>query len=544
LTSSHTSQHALAAMAFCGAMLSKGRTNPEDKTGRFNQTAVSPGGPTFMSSPFLSNRSHLEEGGVIPSMQGYDTSPNDDGFAAIGKPSAAFHAEPRRRSNIVEDGTGHVFNTSALSPYSPDWMQGQEAEGGRPPHFGKLGPHVIPTVETLLGNVGPEAHHPSFARKGSAREPRPGDWSRKKTQIRDDETGQLRNQSMVSRSAPDFMKSPFESQRPYFEHRGIDQKLRPRTAKPQASVHEGHRAGLAYAEGADHVWGQQGEGTPGKNKKMNVRHEETGELHGNTLVSARAPKFMHSPFEADRANLEAQDKVQAPRDMKGQKKVQTKGFMESSKKMLPKPVSPDVPEWWGAHEELIPSQALYASTKAAGTPCAIAYAPGGEDKHRAPPSCVSGSTAASGRLSRASGVSRPSGASRASEASRPSGASRASGSLRPSGASRASGASSRRSGSVSHASRRSKSKASRSSVASSYLYGSGSGSGSRAGTQASGGSYYSYGSGSRTERSSRASGSGSGSGSGAGGIRSSRAGGGGRGTPAPSSLGFKPPARR
>jgi len=456
----------------------------EEKTDRnFNNTAVSPNVPGFMMSPFETNREHLEEGGVLASTKGLSVRNPDDGFAASGKPSTGLGADSRRRSNIVEEGTGHVFNTSAISAHSPDWMKGTQPEADRPGKlhsFGKLTPQQAATTEELTGSIHNLAHNPTFAMKGTARERRPGDYSAKKTHLVDEETGELRNHTVVSRSAPDFMKSPFEAQREHFERRGIDQQIRPRTARPQAGP-EGHRAGFAYVEGNDDAWGRLGASHDGRGKRMSTKHEDNGELRAGVQMSAR-------------------------------------GSQQSSKKMATKPASPDAPEWMKSHAEIVPSQAVHAPTKAAGTPAAAAYTPAAQDKCRPQPSSCASSSRASGST-RASGSRASGGASRASASSsrlssqRSASASHVSSSRRSRGSQKSSAASSYLYGSGSGSGSRTSRSASDFSGGSSYMYGSsycsgsrsGSGSGSRAGTQVSGSSYFSHGSGSRTERSSRAS---------------------------------------
>lgn len=137
----------------------------------------------------------------------------------------------KTKGAVVDPITGKVANNSIVSPESPGWMK-EPFENNRQ-YFQSKG-----VAQKLRALSAEELRETGFGRPVPVR---PRQVHKQIT----NEAGRVQNMSIVSRTAPDWMKSPFESNRTYFENAGIAQsKELPRsrsappskTSAPPASV--------------------------------------------------------------------------------------------------------------------------------------------------------------------------------------------------------------------------------------------------------------------------------------------------------------------
>lgn len=129
----------------------------------------------------------------------------------------------KAKGAVVDQLTGKVANSSIVSPESPQWMK-EPFENNRQ-YFQNKG-----VAQKLRALSAEELRDTGFI----AGRPVPVRARQVHKQITN-EAGRVQNMSIVSRTAPDWMKSPFESNRTYFENAGIAQSKelpRSRSAPP------------------------------------------------------------------------------------------------------------------------------------------------------------------------------------------------------------------------------------------------------------------------------------------------------------------------
>eukprot|EP00933_Yihiella_yeosuensis_P053512 TRINITY_DN51755_c0_g1_i1.p1 TRINITY_DN51755_c0_g1~~TRINITY_DN51755_c0_g1_i1.p1 ORF type:complete len:438 (+),score=49.96 TRINITY_DN51755_c0_g1_i1:36-1316(+) len=197
-------------------------------------SVVSVESPEWMKSPLQSNREILADRGL-----------------ADGVTSGGYNCVHNvRRTNLVNEETGQIANKTIVSRQAPDWMKAA-FENNRD-HFEQKG--VTQKIQSRTGRAAGQSyvHDPATRTR--------------KNNIVDEETGVLKNQSIVSPQSPDFMKSPFESNRQYFQSLGADQKL----------------TGKANVE------------------RVSSRRVD---MHSNSFVSSRAPGWMKEPLRSNSSYL-------------------------------------------------------------------------------------------------------------------------------------------------------------------------------------------------------------------------------------------------
>eukprot|EP00931_Biecheleriopsis_adriatica_P094701 TRINITY_DN68329_c0_g1_i1.p1 TRINITY_DN68329_c0_g1~~TRINITY_DN68329_c0_g1_i1.p1 ORF type:complete len:238 (-),score=40.42 TRINITY_DN68329_c0_g1_i1:15-728(-) len=134
-------------------------------------------------------------------------------YAGLGQYSTT-HRERQKRTNIVCPDTGKLRNKTIISVESPDWMK-SSFESNRA-YFEKQG---------IQQQIKKEEGH-AYAGRAAPRKL----ICTKRYNIVNKHTGVIQNKTIVSPAAPDWFKSAFESNRPYFEAKGIQQKLKGRQA--------------------------------------------------------------------------------------------------------------------------------------------------------------------------------------------------------------------------------------------------------------------------------------------------------------------------
>ncbi|CAK9113044.1 unnamed protein product [Durusdinium trenchii] len=133
----------------------------------------------------------------------------------------------KKKGTVLDQDTGKVANNSIVSPESPAWMKGP-FENNRD-FFENQG--VAEKLRTLSTQDMKEKEFVA-GRKVPVRQ-------RQVHKQHTNEAGRVQNLSIVSRAAPEWMKSPFESNRTYFEDVGIAQGkelVRSRSAPPSTKV--------------------------------------------------------------------------------------------------------------------------------------------------------------------------------------------------------------------------------------------------------------------------------------------------------------------
>lgn len=138
---------------------------------------------------------------------------------------------------------------------------------------------------------------PSWAKQGQAYDKMPGDFSSKKTQIVNRETGQVSNQTITSPAAPDWMKSPFTSNKEHFMKFGDLQELKNRKGD----------IGAASAGKARHETGIFSGYHDARRARRDVHDKDSGQAKFRTAISTEAPEFMRHPHDSHEASRQRFD---------------------------------------------------------------------------------------------------------------------------------------------------------------------------------------------------------------------------------------------
>ncbi|CAE7231681.1 unnamed protein product [Symbiodinium sp. CCMP2456] len=181
----------------------KATGNIHPSTGRINYSSLQ--SPDFPLDSGLEHRQAYEErakSAPNSARKGYD-----NGYVAAG----GGKDKKSKKGTVVDGGTGKVANNSIVSVESPQWMK-QPFESNRS-FFEKQG------VAEKLKAMSYEEHEENFV-AGRRVPVRPKQVFK---QVKNEE-GKIQNLSIVSVGAPQWMKSPFESNRPYFMSQGIAQR--------------------------------------------------------------------------------------------------------------------------------------------------------------------------------------------------------------------------------------------------------------------------------------------------------------------------------
>lgn len=175
-----------------------------------------------------------------------------------------------KRTNIVNPDTGKLANKTIVSVETPTWFK-SAFESNRQ-LFEQQG------IDQKLGGGTPrgEVAAGGYVRKGT---------TPKKGAVKIEDTGVIRNQTIVSTRAPAWFKSAFESNRDYFESQGVAQQLK---APPRGT-------GETAAGFADE---------PVRMKRTNITDPDTGKLINASIVSAGAPTWFKNAFENNREYFE------------------------------------------------------------------------------------------------------------------------------------------------------------------------------------------------------------------------------------------------
>mmetsp|Transcript_95584 Transcript_95584/g.205097 ORF Transcript_95584/g.205097 Transcript_95584/m.205097 type:complete len:398 (-) Transcript_95584:116-1309(-) len=207
------------------------------------------------------------------------------------------HRLPCKKLYLIDDQTGKLCHKSMGSEDAPDFMR---HPGGPVPTssvVAEVAANAAAAAQRgasasakvgmgLSAGVSVQALSPRGKRTTAAVEKRmrsPG----KSVNCVLEETGRLANHSIVSERSPDWMKSPFESNRPYFDRLGVSQRLK--------SPRSGEAAGIESV--AQHVQDSQ-------RRRNHVLHADTGQINNQTIVSVLSPSWMKSPFESNREYFE------------------------------------------------------------------------------------------------------------------------------------------------------------------------------------------------------------------------------------------------
>eukprot|EP00930_Biecheleria_cincta_P028940 TRINITY_DN20142_c0_g1_i1.p1 TRINITY_DN20142_c0_g1~~TRINITY_DN20142_c0_g1_i1.p1 ORF type:complete len:379 (+),score=57.85 TRINITY_DN20142_c0_g1_i1:214-1350(+) len=203
----------------------KGAVKIEDTGMIQNQTIVSTRAPDWFKCAFESNRDYFESQGVAQHLK----VAHAGGETAAGLPAQQVRM---KKTNITDPDTGKLINATIVSSGAPAWFK-TAFENNRE-YFEKQG-----VAEQRKPQAGAETraagHQETHARM-------------KKSNIVDPQTGKISNKTIISKDAPDYFKTAFESNRPYFEKQGVAQKLqnspekqRPASA-PKQQREEHHRS--------------------------------------------------------------------------------------------------------------------------------------------------------------------------------------------------------------------------------------------------------------------------------------------------------------
>ncbi|CAE7299076.1 unnamed protein product [Symbiodinium natans] len=182
----------------------KGCGNIHPSTGRVNYSSQQ--SPDFPLDSGLEHRQAFEE--KARSMPNSARNGYDNGHISAGD---KLKDRRSKKGTVMDEGTGKVANNSIVSAESPQWMK-QPFESNRS-FFEKQG------VAEKLRTMSTQEHESNFV-AGRKVPVRPKQVFK---QIKNEE-GKIQNLSIVSIGAPQWMKSPFESNRPYFESQGIAQR--------------------------------------------------------------------------------------------------------------------------------------------------------------------------------------------------------------------------------------------------------------------------------------------------------------------------------
>lgn len=192
----------------------KASGNIHPSTGRINYSSLQ--SPDFPLDSGLEHRQAYEErakSAPNSARKGYD-----NGYIAAGD---KMKDRKTKKGTVVDGGTGKVANNSIVSVESPQWMK-QPFESNRS-FFEKHG------VAEKLKTMSNEEHEDNFI-AGRRVPVRPKQVFK---QVKNEE-GKIQNLSIVSVGAPQWMKSPFESNRPYFMSQGIAQRRQNEPAQVSA----------------------------------------------------------------------------------------------------------------------------------------------------------------------------------------------------------------------------------------------------------------------------------------------------------------------
>mmetsp|Transcript_30625 Transcript_30625/g.70677 ORF Transcript_30625/g.70677 Transcript_30625/m.70677 type:complete len:516 (-) Transcript_30625:212-1759(-) len=180
----------------------KGAGNVHPTTGQVNYKSQQ--SPDF---PLDSGREHRRAFEDTAKSAPNSARSHRDGFVAAGD---QMKDRRSKKAAVTDQDTGKVANNSIVSVESPHWMK-QPFENNRT-FFEKQG------VAQKLRTMSTQEHEANFV-AGRRIPSRPKQVFK---QIKTEE-GKIQNLSIVSVGAPQWMKSPFESNRPFFEQQGIAQ---------------------------------------------------------------------------------------------------------------------------------------------------------------------------------------------------------------------------------------------------------------------------------------------------------------------------------
>lgn len=102
----------------------------------------------------------------------------------------------------------------------------------------------------------------------------------KVTQITNDNTGKVSNQTIVSQASPEFFKSPFESNRKFFYSQGAIQKLGKGSAPLAAGQVEFDECNV-------------------RQKRHDITCPATGRVHNQSVVSKGSPEWFKNSFKSN-----------------------------------------------------------------------------------------------------------------------------------------------------------------------------------------------------------------------------------------------------
>jgi len=267
--------------------------NPCDGSSSPTARKMSPDGPNWVQAPATPITARKEKFCLLEDVEeSYKQSPYPGhvyhghqnktahvDFVHAGYPSSGSLPTRGKKTHIYHEGTGTVFNSSIPSMRSPDWFK-QSFEQSCEHHEDK-GQQVT--------------------QHGTARKPQ---WQRNPAV--DEETGKVLSNSIVSGQSPNFMKSPFESNKDFFIKQGIAQNLKKR--EPDTARAAGKEQNVAV---------QQGTNRQGRKTQI---VQETGRICNQTIVSVESPNFFKGPFENNKAFFMDQgivEKMKSLQDLKG-----------------------------------------------------------------------------------------------------------------------------------------------------------------------------------------------------------------------------------
>jgi len=269
------------------------------ETGKvLNRSIVSTRAPDFFKSPFESNREYFEKE-MADQVQDFDVTrgmEDRQNKATRKDKPAGVHSEWRRgnwlsdsqnhgKSQNTVQASGRVCNSSVISVAAPAFMK-SPFESNRA-HFEEQG--VVQKLKPGAKSKMEGAIDGSGVTKGGINR-------------RCEETGCIWNHSITSREAPHFMKSPFESNRAFFEERGVAQKVKmsPRldtTASTSASSRSrggGGNAGLGRPKSAPSLTSKSQSARKSVSAASGGGHRHSSRAHRSPAASAAEPKTPRS----------------------------------------------------------------------------------------------------------------------------------------------------------------------------------------------------------------------------------------------------------
>ncbi|CAJ1365371.1 unnamed protein product [Effrenium voratum] len=168
-----------------------------------------------------------------------------------------------KKAPVLDQDTGKVANNSIVSPESPQWFK-EPFENNRN-FFESKG--VAQKLKTMTNEEHKDKEKFVAGRKIPQRQ------RQNFKQIKNEE-GKIQNLSIVSVGAPQWMKSPFESNRPYFESHGIAQARK--AATEESTMRRSNSAPPKSRGSREETEKKEAKGVPSHAAERSARRKSSG----------------------------------------------------------------------------------------------------------------------------------------------------------------------------------------------------------------------------------------------------------------------------